>query len=42
MPEYSILESRMESARGNKDKLINPFTFAKVSIGPFNLKKKSK
>ena len=42
MPEYSTLESRMEVSRGNKDKLQDPASFAKLSIGPFNLKKKNK
>jgi len=42
MPEYSTIESRMEVARGNKDKLSDPVAFSKISIGPFNLKKKSK
>lgn len=40
MPEYSTIESRMEMQRGNKEKLSDPFSFAKTSIGPFNLKKK--
>ncbi len=42
MPEYSTIESRMEVSRGNKDKLQDPASFAKISIGPFNLKKKNK
>lgn len=42
MPEYSTLESRMEVSRGNRDKLQDPFTFSKLSVGPFNLKKKNK
>lgn len=37
MPEYSTLESRMEVNRGNKDSLVNPFTFSPLT---FNLKKK--
>jgi hypothetical protein len=41
MPQYSTLESRMEVLRGNEDKLVNPATFNKISIGPFNLKKKN-
>jgi hypothetical protein len=31
----------MEVLRGNEDKLVNPATFNKLSIGPFNLKKKN-
>ena len=42
MPEYSTIESRMQMSRGTKDDLVDPNTFAKISIGPFNLKKKSK
>ena len=38
MPEYSTLESRMEVNRGNKDSLVNPFTFSPLT---FNLKKKT-
>lgn len=41
LPQYSTLESRMEVLRGNEDKLVNPATFNKLSIGPFNLKKKN-
>lgn len=41
MPQYSTLESRMEVLRGNEEKLVHPATFNKLSIGPFNLKKKN-
>jgi len=41
MPQYSTLESRMEVSRGNEDKLVHPANFNKLSIGPFNLKKKN-
>lgn len=41
MPQYSTLESRMEVLRGNENKLVHPATFNKLSIGPFNLKKKN-
>lgn len=41
IPELGSTEARMEVARGNKDKLSDPFTFSNIDLSFSDVKKKS-